>query len=164
MKMFLQMKLMMLCYSLFFSIAVFAADTSETQVQNTYYNWCTDINKARGDSATMVKFYAPDAVLLATFSDKILRNTQGGLNNYFHSLTSHQDIKCKTDKLMTRMEGDSAVNTGFYTFSYVDNHHKQVVIPARFTFVYKKINEKWMIINHHSSIVPPTYESEIDET
>jgi len=49
--------------------------------------------------------------------------------------------------------GDMAINTGSYTFSQVDDG-KEVLRPARFSFVYRKTGGKWLIVDHHSSAVP----------
>jgi hypothetical protein len=50
-------------------------------------------------------------------------------------------------------EGASSVisNSGIYTFTFgVDG----TVVPARFTYVYKKIGDEWKILSHHSSQLP----------
>jgi hypothetical protein len=45
------------------------------------------------------------------------------------------------------------VNSGLYTFSLAENGgHADVA--ARFTFVYREYEDKWLIIEHHSSILP----------
>ena len=43
-----------------------------------------------------------------------------------------------------------AINSGIYTFSFKDGSSAQ----ARFTFMYRKNNEAWKIIEHHSSLLP----------
>ncbi len=125
----------------------------EKLVKETYYQWCESIGKAHGDAKIITQYYAPKAILLPTLSQKILINENNGLDAYFHKLTSHPNIHCTPQKLITRMYKETAINTGLYTFSFTD-HGKTVKIPARFTFVYEKENGKWLIIKHHSSKMP----------
>src|SRR5438876_12148001 len=94
-----------------------AADIDKAAAQKAYENWCTAIGKAKGNASTMTKFYAPSAVLLATFSSQILTNRNGGLDSYFAKLTNNPDIQCKPEKLMTQVYNTVAVNTGFYNFT-----------------------------------------------
>jgi hypothetical protein len=54
---------------------------------------------------------------------------------------------------LIRVYGDTAVNTGYYTFSYVKDGQAQT-IPARYSFVYVKQGGKWLIVDHHSSAMP----------
>jgi hypothetical protein len=144
-------------YSLFISLfyygTAFAADATSKSVENAYYAWCNAVGTAKGHSEKMVKFYAANALLLPTLSPEILINDKGGLNAYFTSFTSYPNIKCTTNKLITQMEGDVAINTGLYTFTF-SNKDQIKTIAARFTFVYKKSNSDWLIVNHHSSVLP----------
>ncbi len=132
------------------------ANTSEDRkaVQNIYVDWCDAISKAKGDPRVMVKFYAPDAILLPTFYPKILVNHDEGLDDYFRGFTSHPNIKCHPDKLITRLYGNVATNAGFYNFTYTEKDGKPKTVYARFTFVYKLDDKKWLIIEQHSSVRP----------
>jgi uncharacterized protein (TIGR02246 family) len=52
-----------------------------------------------------------------------------------------------------RIYDNIAINSGLYTFSLMeDGGHTDVA--ARFTFVYQKYEDGWLIIEHHSSILP----------
>lgn len=133
---------------------VSADNKTDQSVKNVYEEWCHAIGTAKGHADVMTKFYAPDAVLLATFSKHILINHDGGLNKYFSNLTSNPNIQCKTNQLITKNYGNVAINTGFYTFTYDTANGKQKIVPARFTFVYENLHHQWLIVNHHSSQVP----------
>ena len=64
------------------------------------------------------------------------------------------DARVLIGKQKPRVFGDIAVNTGFYTFTDVRDGEK-VTFDARFSFVYKRdANDKWLIVDHHSSSVP----------
>ena len=130
------------------------AQEDEGAVQKVYYEWCAAIGKAKGNPEVVVKYYAPDAILLPTLSSDVLENKNGGLNDYFKKLTSHKDIHCVTKKLITRMYPDTAVNSGLYDFVYTLDDGETKTIHARFTFVYQKYGDKWLINKHHSSKTP----------
>jgi hypothetical protein len=49
--------------------------------------------------------------------------------------------------------GGAAVNTGYYTFSYVKDGETKTW-PARYSFTYVKKGERWLIVDHHSSAMP----------
>jgi uncharacterized protein (TIGR02246 family) len=127
---------------------------TKTAVQNAYNDWCAAISQAKGDPEMITKFYAQDAILLPTLSSRILRNHNGGLNAYFIKFTSSPDIQCKTEQLITQIYGDMAINSGSYDFSFTEKNGKTKTIAARFTFVYKEEDGQWLIVAHHSSILP----------
>jgi uncharacterized protein (TIGR02246 family) len=136
-------------------IITFAAQGSQTVVEKTYQSWCDTIAIAKGNPAPVVKFYAPHAILLPTLSSKILVNNHGEFNEYFKSFTSNKNIQCKTDKVMMQMLGDNfALLNGLYTFTFNDKNDQLVTLPARFTFVYKKYGNEWLIVSQHSSLLP----------
>jgi hypothetical protein len=54
---------------------------------------------------------------------------------------------------LIRVYGNTAVNTGYYTFSYVQNGESKI-FPARYSFTYVKNCDRWMIVDHHSSAMP----------
>ncbi len=52
-----------------------------------------------------------------------------------------------------RVLGDTAVNTGYYTFSFTKDGQPKS-LPARYSFTYVKRPWGWMIVDHHSSAMP----------
>jgi uncharacterized protein (TIGR02246 family) len=52
-----------------------------------------------------------------------------------------------------RSYGDIAIDSGLYNFFRVADG-KATLTPARYTFVYRKRDGKWLIVEHHSSRVP----------
>lgn len=147
--------LLILAFCLFSTTSIADEKTLKTEVADAYQAWCAAIATAKGDPSKIVKFYAPNAILMPTLSAKVLINHDGGLNDYFTHLTSYPNIQCKTDKLITQLHGNTAINSGLYTFSYTDKKGDlKETIPARFTFVYKKYEGQWLIVKHHSSMLP----------
>jgi uncharacterized protein (TIGR02246 family) len=105
------------------------------------------------DPDHILALYAKDAVLWGTLSTT-RRDTPAALREYFvgafkalpgHTVTfGDQHI---------RVYGPTAINTGYYTFSYVKDG-KPASIPARYSLVYVKQGGKWLIVDHHSSAMP----------
>ena len=127
---------------------------NEAAVQKAFYAWCAAIGQAKGNPQVVVKYYAPGAILLPTLSEEILVNKKGGLDGYFKKLTSLPDIQCTPQKLITRVYTDTAVNSGLYKFTYKNDKGHPEIISARFTFVYQKYDNQWLINKHHSSKMP----------
>ena len=130
-----------------------AQASSYDDVLHAYKNWVSAMETGHGNPTPVVKLYAPHAILLATYSP-ILMNANNQLNDYFAKLTALKNLHVQLDKIITNVYGDTATNNGLYTFIYTDDNGKEVRSAARFTFVYKKIDSQWLIITHHSSVVP----------
>jgi len=98
--------------------------------------------------------YADDAVLWGTLSPTV-RSERAALRDYF--VTAFKvlpGLKVAFGDQLIRVYGSTAVNTGYCTFSYVkDGETKN--LPARYSFTYVKSGERWLIVDHHSSAMPP---------
>ena len=97
--------------------------------------------------------YAPDATLLSTFDPKPLE-TPAEITAYFHKLTQNPNLKATVQTEKIRTFADGGEDSGLYTFSYTKDG-KEVRVPARFTFVFQRTPAGWLIVSHHSSVVPP---------
>jgi len=62
-------------------------------------------------------------------------------------------LKVNFGEQLIRVYGDTAVNTGYYTFSYVKDGETKT-LPARYSFTFVKEGGNWMIVDHHSSAMP----------
>lgn len=102
---------------------------------------------------TILALYDDDAVLWGTLSPVILRG-RTALRGYFEraykALPGH---KVSFGEQHVRVFGDTAINSGYYTFSFVRDGQPQT-LPARYSFVYRKRGNDWIIVDHHSSAVP----------
>jgi uncharacterized protein (TIGR02246 family) len=101
----------------------------------------------------LLALYDREAVLWGTLSPK-RRDNPDAIRDYmvnaFKALPGH---KVSFGDQLIRVYGATAINTGYYTFSYTkDGENKN--IPARYSFVYLKRNGKWLIVDHHSSAMP----------
>ena len=104
-----------------------------------------------GDPDNVVACYAPDAILLPTVSAKVRHNHEEIRDYFVHFLAKKPNGRITEDNI--RLYDNIAINSGLYTFSLAENGTRADV-AARFTFVYRKSEDGWLIIEHHSSILP----------
>src|SRR3954464_4578714 len=123
---------------------------TQQQIAALFDEWNAAL--ATGNPEEVADLYAPDAVLLPTLSPQI-RTTRTGIVDYFAHLLPSMPQAAITQEIVTVLDRDDAINTGLYTFTLTQNGVQEQV-PARYTFVYQRINGEWLIINHHSSLVP----------
>jgi hypothetical protein len=77
-----------------------------------------------------------------------------GLRDYFVSAFKVlPSLKVNFGEQLIRIYGDTAVNTGYYTFSYMKDGEPKT-LPARYSFTFVKEGGNWMIVDHHSSAMP----------
>jgi uncharacterized protein (TIGR02246 family) len=103
---------------------------------------------------TMMGLYAKDGVLWGTLSPSV-RSDPAAVKAYF--VGAFQALPKATVKFgdqLIRVYGNTAVNTGYYTFSYTKDGETKS-IPARYSFTYVLDGNNWKIVDHHSSAVPP---------
>jgi uncharacterized protein (TIGR02246 family) len=103
----------------------------------------------------VLPFYSDDAVLWGTLSPTV-RSNREALRDYF--VTAFKvlpGLKVTFGDQLIRVYGNTAVNTGYYTFAYMKDGETKT-LPARYSFTYVKNGERWFIVDHHSSAMPPT--------
>ncbi len=105
------------------------------------------------DIERVLGLYDSEAVLWGTRSP-MLRDNPAAVRDYFNILrTVPPSYRAVLGEQRIRIYGDIAINTGTYTFSEVRDG-KEIVRPARYSFVYINRGGRWLIIDHHSSAVP----------
>ena len=105
------------------------------------------------DPDKVLPLYSSDAVLWGTLSPK-LRSDSAALRDYFvGAFKVLPGLKVTFGDQLIRVYGNTAVNTGYYTFSYVQNGESKI-FPARYSFTYVRNGDRWMIVDHHSSAMP----------
>jgi uncharacterized protein (TIGR02246 family) len=106
------------------------------------------------DPERVLPFYANDAVLWGTLSPTV-RTDRASLRDYFvTAFKTLPGLKVTFGDQVIRVYGTTAVNTGYYTFSYVQNGETKT-LPARYSFTYVQAGDRWLIVDHHSSAMPP---------
>ncbi|MFI1302402.1 SgcJ/EcaC family oxidoreductase [Streptomyces sioyaensis] len=99
--------------------------------------------------------YADDAVLLPTASPKI-RTDRAGMVDYFEHFLENKPKGEKVRSSINVLDENSAIDAGVYKFHLTDAKTGEYrTVEARYTYEYEKRNGKWLIVNHHSSVLPP---------
>ena len=101
-----------------------------------------------GNPAKVAALYAPNAILLPTVSNRV-RHNHAEIEDYFVHFLQKGPVGA-IDESNVRTFGQIAINSGIYTFSFKDGSSVQ----GRFTFVYRWDGQRWLIAEHHSSIMP----------
>jgi uncharacterized protein (TIGR02246 family) len=134
-----------------FSFASIAFVGPQEDVAEATLAWAHALGE--NDPDKVLPFYSDDAVLWGTLSPT-LRADRAALRDYF--VTAFKvlpSLKVAFGDQLIRVYGGTAVNTGYYTFSYVKDGETKS-LPARYSFTYIKSGEHWLIVDHHSSAMP----------
>jgi uncharacterized protein (TIGR02246 family) len=123
---------------------------SEEQVEALFADWNAAL--ATGDPQKVADRYAPNAVLLPTLSNNV-RSTRAEIVDYFEHFLKNKPKGTILESHVAVLNAEDAVDAGIYRFNLTQNGQVSDV-DARYTFVYEKIDGKWLIVNHHSSAMP----------
>ena len=104
------------------------------------------------DPARITALYDPEAVLWGTTSPTIRRGP-AAVADYFKDAAKRPDARVAIADQNVRVIGDVAINSGSYSFTDF-REGKNVTSPARFTFVFRYRDGRWLIADHHSSRTP----------
>jgi uncharacterized protein (TIGR02246 family) len=125
-------------------------DAKIQAIQDATNAWRDAYDRHRPEA--IAGLYANDAVLWGTLSTTPV-TTNAGLIEYFARAASIPQAHVIINATYIRVMDDFATNSGTYTF--VSTEDGQVVTrPARFTFTYRRLDGRWLIVAHHSSLLP----------
>lgn len=127
--------------------STFSWAASEDEVRATAQAWVEGIGK--GDADYMVSLYDKDAILHGTVSP-VLRQGAELIREYFAATVANPPTMAFVEPMHIRVFGDTAVNTGNYVTRFGTNDP----LTLRYSFVYRKVGDKWLIVDHHSSRMP----------
>jgi len=132
-------------------IASTAGTGDKDEVAAATAKWAEAFSDEKPDR--VLALYDKEAVLWGTLSPK-RRDTPELIRDYFvtafGALPGH---KVSFGDQLIRVYGNTAINTGYYTFSYTKNGEAKT-LPARYSMVFLKRDGQWMIVDHHSSAMP----------
>ncbi|HYE74306.1 MAG TPA: DUF4440 domain-containing protein [Blastocatellia bacterium] len=124
--------------------------SAKDEVAKAMAGWADALNSR--DPKRITATYDTEAVFWGTTA-KNIRATPAEIAEYFSTSPQRPNTRVTIGEQHIRIYGDIAINSGYYTFSDLRDG-KPVVNPSRFTFVFKRRGDKWMIIDHHSSRMP----------
>lgn len=105
------------------------------------------------DPDKVTALFLPDAVLLATVSNKP-RTTHDEIRDYFDHFLLSRPV-AKVDTSTVRLNCNTATRVGTWTITLTDpKTHKKSDVHARYSFVYKFDHGQWWIKHLHSSLMP----------
>jgi uncharacterized protein (TIGR02246 family) len=150
---------MMRCAAFVVAVALLAGGPAAGQASAPTLRTSTDTLTAwreafnSRDPKRIVALYAPTAVFWGTTAKTIAR-TPEELWAYFKDAGQRPLTRVAFDSTNLRVMGDVAIASGAYTFSDVKDGVASNVRPSRYTFVFRKFGDSWLIVDHHSSRVP----------
>jgi len=121
-------------------------------IENQLVRWYDALHSGDADKVTLL--YAEDAILLSTLGQGVkLGHPQ--IRKYFADEFISRKPNGSTVTPYTRILGGAAVNSGIYKFELdkKDGCGREEV-TARYTFVYQWAGTDWVIVEHHSSVMP----------
>jgi uncharacterized protein (TIGR02246 family) len=128
--------------------AVCALATPE-EIGDLYDLWNATIATAHPDK--MTRLYAPDAMLMPSNS-AMPRQGYAAIRDYFvHTLQSRP--RAEVESRTVRVGCDMAIDTGVQTVSTIGKGTPGTDVNERqrYTLVYVRHNDHWLIENHHTS-------------
>ncbi|PUB23563.1 uncharacterized protein (TIGR02246 family) [Promicromonospora sp. AC04] len=132
-------------------VAAHGALPTEAEISALFDRWNTLVEA--GDPEALADIYAPDAVLLPTLSPEV-RTDRAGIVDYFEDFLAKNPSGERTLSVIDVLDKNTAIDTGLYTFTFTAADGTKTYADARYTFVYEKRGGEWLIINHHSSLLP----------
>lgn len=140
----------------------------KNKISNDAYEFYSNLVQKWGDalSSTPEKMsesmYAQSGVLVPTV-DNDIRTNREGIANYFKEFMKHRPIMEHFENVVCQIFrennvldinhthlADTVELTSYYHFRFDDG----TTTNARYTFVFRYIKGKWLILNHHSSKLP----------
>ncbi|WP_277207846.1 SgcJ/EcaC family oxidoreductase [Isoptericola croceus] len=132
-------------------VAKHGAQPTRATIDALFGQWNAAVES--GDPEEVADLYASDAVLLPTLSPEV-RTTRAGIVDYFEHFLAKNPSGERLQSYVTVLDGRSAIDTGVYRFTFTDEDGTTTFADARYTFVYEKQHGQWLIVNHHSSLLP----------
>ena len=118
----------------------------EDEVRAAGQKWVESIGML--DPDLMVSLYAEDAILHGT-SSPVVREGHALIREYFAGITT-RIVMNFVEPQHIRVYDDIAINTGNYETTIGD----AAPVRLRYSFVYHKVGDQWLIVDHHSSRLP----------
>ena len=122
----------------------------EDEIESALTNWLNTL--ADGNVVAITDLYLENGVLLGTVA-KDIKQGHAEIQEYFEMFLKKSPIG-SVDSFILQNFGNICISDGTYTFEVDSKSGNRESVSARYTYVWKKENKKWMIATHHSSINP----------
>ncbi len=123
------------------------APIDEASVAALFERWNTSLQT--GQPEEVLANYAERSILLPTLSG-VNRISRAEKEDYFEHFLAARPQGKVTERQIT-LGCNMAVDSGSYTF-HMGNSGEDV--KARYTYTYQWDGKQWLIVSHHSSLVP----------
>jgi uncharacterized protein (TIGR02246 family) len=128
-----------------------SSPASKAGVEAAIQSWIAAVNSCSVER--IISLYDREAVLWPTTSRTIANSSQS-IRQYFERVcSSPTPPKGAVTEQTVRVYGDMAINSGTLTVTVVRDG-KPTPVPVRFSFTYRNTGGQWLILDHHSSLMP----------
>jgi uncharacterized protein (TIGR02246 family) len=122
---------------------------NENEIAQLFDRWNTSLKTRK--ASEVVKNYAANAILLPTVSNQV-RHNRTEIRQYFEEFLKLRPVGTMKEENI-KIICDVAIASGRYDIN-IRKNGKPEKVKARYTFVYQKIGNNWLIEEHHSSQMP----------
>ena len=123
--------------------------TNEAEIAALFDQWNQTLQT--GDAGKVTALYAERSILLPTMSNKP-RLTAAEKEEYFEHFLEKGPV-ARIDLRQIEIGCNMAVDSGLYTFTFAKTGE---VVSGRYSFTYRWDGARWLIVSHHSSMMPET--------
>jgi uncharacterized protein (TIGR02246 family) len=132
-------------------VSTLPSNSEEREIAQLFDGWNAAL--ASNNPRLVAERYAPNAVLLPTVSNQV-RSNRAQIEDYFAHFLQKKPQGVINYRQVRLLDANNAVDAGVYTFTLTEKDGARHQVQARYSFVYEKINGQWLIVNHHSSVMP----------
>lgn len=126
-------------------------DGYKSAIESVTKAWTEKFNSR--DVAGICGLYDSEAVLWGTLSPTICVTPQAVRQYFDKAFASPMVLTVTFDEQHIRNCGDTMLNSGSYTLAFMrDGKHQ--LFPARFSMTFRNRDNRWLIVDHHSSARP----------
>lgn len=104
-----------------------------------------------GSISSITALYDPSAVLWGTTATDLIDSPAGVIAYFERVLTMQPAPQVRLGPHRLRVLDDMALISGHYELQLGGQR-----LPARYSMALRRSNDRWLIVDHHSSLLPAT--------
>lgn len=131
-------------------------DEKKSAIESVTKAWTEKFNSR--DVEGLCALYDSEAVLWGTLSPTICATPQAVRQYFDKAGTSPMVLTVAFDEQYIRTCDNTMLDSGSYTFAFIRDG-KQQLLQARFSMTFRKLGNRWLIVDHHSSARPSATQS-----